>query len=164
MSNITQFSAFYYFYSTIFPHQTYITYFSFLIIFSCLFLTTHDFCLLDLNFITSLSTLLHLRFVFFFVHNFCVFYQYQCGSISSQVLSLKFFNSIFFSCTSTFVHFFSFNFFPFEIFWFTECKFVLVLRTFFFSFFFKVWPNLEFRSVVTETPEIEQNDPKFFPK
>ena len=64
-----------------------------------------------LNFITFSFTLLHLRFAFLLVRNFCVFYQNQCGSASSQVLSFKFLNTIFFSCTSTFVHFSSFHFF-----------------------------------------------------
>ena len=51
-------------------------------------------------------------------------------------------------CSFFFFHFF----FLFEVFRCTECKFVLVLRTFFF--FFKTqtscWPNLEFRLVFTE--------------
>ena len=86
-----------------------------------------------LNFVTSLSTLLHLHFVFLLVHNFCVFYQYQCDSASSQVLSLKFLNTIFFSCTILlFISFIFFFFFPFEVFLFTKCKFILVLRTIFF--------------------------------
>ena len=38
-----------------------------------------------LKFITSSSTLLHLRFAFLLVRNFCVFYQYQCNSVCSQV-------------------------------------------------------------------------------
>ena len=67
-----------------------------------------------LNFITSSSTLLHLRFACLLVRNFCVFYQYLCCSASSQVLSLKFLKKIFFfSCTGTFIHFFSFYFFSF---------------------------------------------------
>ena len=65
-----------------------------------------------LNFITSSSTLLHLRFAFLIVRNFYFFYQYQCGNASSQVLSLKFLSTIFFlSCTGIFVHFISFHFF-----------------------------------------------------
>ena len=134
--NFQPFIIFYY--SIIFPHQTYITYFSFLIIFSCLFLTTRVLSprflhFILLNFITSSSTLLHLQFAFLLVRNFYIFYQYQCDSVSSQVLSFKFLNTIFFSCIGTFVHFFSFHFFfPFEVFWFTERKFVLVLRTIFF--------------------------------
>ena len=89
-----------------------------------------------LNFITSSSTLLHLRFAFLIVHNFCVFYQYQCRSASSQVLSLKFLNTIFFKLYRHLCSFLFFSFFfPFEVFWFTECKFVLVLRIIFFFFF-----------------------------
>ena len=99
-------------------------YFSFLIIFSCLFLTTHVFNLLDFYiyvlpsslFITSMpstSTSAAVPFLKFWVSNFSI--------------------QFFFSCTGTFVHFFSFHFFfPFDVFWFTECKFVLVLRTIFF--------------------------------
>ena len=48
-------------------------------------------------------------------------------------------------------------FFPFEVFQCTECKFVLVLKKFFF-----LRPNLEFWPVFTETPKIDRNDPKFF--
>ena len=90
-----------------------------------------------LNFITSSSTLLHLRFAFLIVHNFCVFYKYQCGNVSSQVLSLKFYQYDF--CflaiqVPLFISFLFIFFFPFEVFWFTECKFVLVLRIIFFFF------------------------------
>ena len=68
-----------------------------------LFILNHT-CLLSprflhfilLNFITFSFTLLHLRFAFLLVRNFCVFYQNQCGSASSQVLSFKFLNTIFF--------------------------------------------------------------------
>ena len=49
-----------------------------------------------LNFITSSSTLLHLRYAFILIRNFCVFYQYQCDNASSQVLNIKFLNTIFF--------------------------------------------------------------------
>ena len=79
-----------------------------------------------LNFITSSSILLHLRFAFLLVCNFCVFYQYQCGSAFSQVESQISQYDFFFSCTGTFVHFFSFHL---DNFWFTKCKFVLVFRT-----------------------------------
>ena len=96
-----QFSIFYYFLLQYYFFLPNIYYFSFLIIFSCLFLTTRllpprflHFVLL--NFITSSSTLLHLHFAFLLICNFCVFYQYQCGNASSQVLSLKFLNTIFF--------------------------------------------------------------------
>ena len=42
-------------------------------------------------------------------------------------------NELIVYCIGTFVYFFSFHFFfPFAIFRCTECKFVLVLRTFFF--------------------------------
>ena len=57
----------------------------------------------------------------------------------------------------SFLFFSFFFFFPFEVFRCTECKFVLVLRIFFF-----LRPNLEFWPVFTETPEIDWNYPKVF--
>ena len=105
-----------------------------LLIFNYFFLLSPRFLyFILLNFITSSSTLLHLGFASLLVRNFCVFYQYQCSSASSQILSLKFLNTIFFLAVqvSLFISFL-FIFFPFEVFWFTECKFFLVLRTFFF--------------------------------
>ena len=108
-----------------------------------------------LHFIISSSIFLHLRFAFILVRNFCVFYQYQCNNASSQVLSLKFLNTIFFLTAQVplFISFL-FIFFPFEDFWFTEYKFVLVLKTIFF--FFKAQTscllNLKFRLVFTKTP------------
>ena len=84
-----------------------------------LFILNHT-CLLSprflhfilLNFITFSFTLLHLRFAFLLICNFYVFYQHQCGNASSQVLSLKFLNMIFFKlhrylCSFLF-HFFFF--------------------------------------------------------
>ena len=87
-----------------------------------------------LNFITSSSTLLHLRFAFLLIRNFCVFYQYQCDSgtfqVESQISQYDFFLVV---QVPLFIYFL-FIYFPFEIFWFTECKFVLILRNFFFFF------------------------------
>ena len=62
---------------------------------------------------------------------------------------------------------FLFNFFfPFEVFWCTECKFALVLRTFFF-FKHKLHAGkiLNFGLYLPKRPktlEIDRNDPKFF--
>ena len=129
--NFQHFIIFYY--SIIFPHQTLL-----LLIFNYFFLFIFNHTRLQssrflhfilLNFITSSSTLLHLCFAFLLIRNFCVFYQYQCGSASSQVLSLKFLNTIFFN---QYRYLCSFLFFSFEVIWFTKCKFVLVLRTIFF--------------------------------
>ena len=84
-----------------------------------------------LNFITSSSTLLHLRFAFLLVCNFCVFYQYQCGSAFSQVKSQISQYDFFFLAVQVplFISFLFIFFFHLENFWFTECKFVLVFRT-----------------------------------
>ena len=101
LPNTTQFSTNFFYYNIIFssPDIYYL-----LLIFNYLFLfiLNHTHLLsprflhfILLNFITSSSTLLHLCFAFLLVHNFCVFYQYQCGSVSSQVLSLKFLKTIF---------------------------------------------------------------------
>ena len=137
--NFQPFIIFYY--NIIFSYQTYITYFSFLFYFSYLFDFNHTHLLSPqfllftlLNFITSSFTLLHLHFAFLLIHNFYVFYQYQCGIASSQVLSFKFLNTIFFQLYKYLCSFlfFSFFFFPFEVFWFTKCKFFLILRTIFF--------------------------------
>ena len=87
-----------------------------------------------LNFITSSFTLLHLRFAFLLIRNFCVFYQNQCGSASSQVLSFKFLNTIFFSCTSTFVYFSSFHFFSFWSFLVYRMQICFGLKNNFFFF------------------------------
>ena len=115
----------------------YITYFSFLIIFSYLFLTTHFLShrflhFILLNFITSSSTLLHLRFAFFLVHLCLLPILVQPCLFSSFEFQISQYD-FFFSCTGTFVHFIFF-FFPFEVSWFTKCKFVLVLNTCFFFF------------------------------
>jgi len=119
LSNTTQFSTFYYFLLQYYFSSPDIYYLLLICNYFFLFILNHTRLLsprilhfIFLNFITSSSTLLHLRFFFLLVRYFCVFYQYQCGSASFQVLSLKFLNTIFFlSCTSTFVHFFSFHFF-----------------------------------------------------
>ena len=118
LPNTTQFSTFYYFllqYYFSSPYMYYFllifNYFFLFILNNTRFLSSRFLHFILLNFITSSSTLLHLRFAFLLIRNFCVFYQYQCGSASSQVLSLKFLNTIFFSYTGNFVHFFSFHFF-----------------------------------------------------
>ena len=56
-----------------------------------------------------------------------------------------------------------FIFFPFEIFWCTECKFILVLRTFFF-FKHKLYASqiLNFSQYLLKRPEINRNNSKFF--
>ena len=62
-------------------------------------------------------------------------------------------------------HFFSFFFFLFEIFQYTECKFVLVLRTNFFFFpkhKLHAGKILSFGWYLPKRPEIDRNDPKFF--
>ena len=126
-SNTTQFSTFYYFLLQYYFSSPDIYYLLLIFNYFFLFILNHTHLLslwflhfILLNFITSSSILLHLHFAFLLIRNFCVFYQYQCGSASSQVLSLKFLSTIFFlSCTGIFVHFISFHFFPFEVFWFT---------------------------------------------
>ena len=101
---------------------------------------------------------LHLRFAFLLVCNFCVFYQYlvrQClfSSFKSQISQYDFF---FLAIqVPLFISFHFFSFFPFEVFWFTECKFVLVLTFFFFKAQTSCRPNFEFQSVFTETLEID---------
>ena len=80
-----------------------------------------------LNFITSSSILLHLRFAFLLVRLCLLPILVQPCFFSSFEFQISQYD-FFFSCTGTFVHFIFF-FFPFEVFWFTECKFVLVLRT-----------------------------------
>ena len=88
-------------------------------------------------------------------------------------LSLKFLNTIFFLTAQVplFISYlFIFFFFPFKVFWFTKCKFVLVLKTIFF-FFLKhklhACRILNFGWYLPkhlEKPKIYRNDPKFFPK
>ena len=56
----------------------------------------------------------------------------------------------------------SFSFFPFEIFWCTECKFVFVLRTFFFKHKLHAGQILNFSQYLLKRPEINRNDSKFF--
>ena len=137
LSNTTQFSTFYYFllqYYFSSPDIYYLllkfNYFFFFILSHTHLLSSRFLHFIFLYFITSSSTLLYLHFAFLLVHNFYIFYQYQCAAMPL----LKFWVSnfsirFFFSCTGTFVHSISFSF---EVFWFTECKFVLVLKTFFF--------------------------------
>ena len=70
-------------------------------------------------------------------------------------------NELIVYCIGTFVHFISF-FFLFEVFWCAKCKFVLVLRTF---FFFKAQtscrPNLEFQPVVIKMSRNTRNKLKW---
>ena len=121
LPNTTQFWTYYYFLLQYYFSSSEIYYFAFLIIFF-LFILNHTrlpsprfLHSILLNFITSSSTLLHVRFTFLLIHNFCVFYQYQCGSASSQVLSLKFLNMIFFLAVQ--VHLFISFLFIFFSFW-----------------------------------------------
>ena len=116
--NTTQFSTFYYFLLLYYFSSLEIYYLLLIFNYFFLFILNHTRLLFPQflhfilsNFITSSSTLLHLHFALLLVRNFYIFYQYQCGSVSSQVLSFKFLNMIFFSCIGTFVHFFSFQFF-----------------------------------------------------
>ena len=103
LPNTTQFSIFYYFLLQYYFSSPNIYYLLLIFNYFFLFILNHT-CLLSsrflhfilINFITSSSTFLHLRFAFLFVRNFYVFYQYQCSSAFSQVLSLKFLNMIFF--------------------------------------------------------------------
>ena len=102
-SNTTQFSTFYYFLLQYYFSSPDIYYLLLIFNYFFLFILNHTHLLslwflhfILLNFITSSSILLHLHFAFLLIRNFCVFYQYQCGSASSQVLSLKFLNTIFF--------------------------------------------------------------------
>ena len=142
LPNTTQFSTFYYLLLQYYFFLPDIYYLLLIFNYFFLFILNHTRLLspqllhfILLNFITSSSTLLHLRFAFLLICNFYVFYQHKCGNASSQVLSLKFLNMIFFKlhrCLCSFL--FHFFFFPFEVFWFTKCKFVLVLRTIFFLF------------------------------
>ena len=103
LPNTTQFSTFYYFllyYYFSLPDIYYLllifNYFFLFILNHIRLLSPRFLHFILLKFITSSSTLLHLRFAFLLIRNFRVFYQYQCGSASSQVLSLKFLNTIFF--------------------------------------------------------------------
>ena len=57
---------------------------------------------------------------------------------------------------------FFFLFFPFEIFWCIECKFVLVLRTFFFKHKLHTGQILNFSKYLPKRLEIDQNDSEFF--
>ena len=60
-------------------------------------------------------------------------------------------------------YFFFIFFFPFEIFWCIECKFVLVLRTFFFLKH-KLYAGqiLNYIQYLLKRPKIDQNDSNFF--
>ena len=122
LPNKTQFSTFYYFLLQYYFSSLDIYYLLLIFNFFFLFILNHTSLLsprflhfILLNFITSSSTLLHLRFAFLIVRNFCVFYQYQCGSNSSQVLSLKFLNTIFFLAIQVplFISFHFISFFSF---------------------------------------------------
>ena len=158
MPNTTQFLTFYYFLLQYYFSSPDIYYLLLIFNYFFLFILDHT-CLLFpwflhlilLNFITSSSILLHLHFAFLLVRNFYVFYQYQCSNAFSQVLSLKFFNTIFFFLAvqvPLFISFLFIFFFPFEVFWLTECKFVLVLRTIFFFLSTNVMPAEFWISVV----------------
>ena len=94
LPNTTQFSTFYYFLLQYSFSSSDICYLLLIFNYLFLFILNHMHLLsprfshfILLNFIASSSTLLHLRFAFLFIRNFYVFYQYQCGSASSQVES-----------------------------------------------------------------------------
>ena len=83
LPNTTQFSTFYYFllqYYFSSPDIYYLllifNYFFLFILNQTQLLSPRCLHFILLNFITSSSTLLYLRFAFFLVRNFCVFYQY----------------------------------------------------------------------------------------
>ena len=139
LPNTTQFSTFSYFLLQYYFSSLDTYYFSFLTIFSCLFLTMSSvssiFTLHTFKFYPSPSTFLHLSFAFLLVRNFCVFLLVpvqQClfSSFESQISQYDFFLAVQVPLFISFL--FIFFFFPFEVFWFTEYKFFLVLRTIFF--------------------------------
>ena len=123
--NTTQYSTFYFFYySIIFPHLTYINYFSFLIIFSCLFLTIHVFC--HLNFYTSYFKILshlHLHFYIYVLPSYLFVTSVSYSSTNVAVPLIKFWVSnfsirFFFSSTGTLICSFLFFSFFFFLLWF----------------------------------------------
>ena len=121
LPNTTQFSTFYYLLLQYYFFLPDIYYLLLIFNYFFLFILNHTRLLsprllhfILLNFITSSSTLLHLRFAFLLICNFYVFHQHQCGNASSQVLSLKFLNMIFFKLHRYLCSFlFLFFFFPF---------------------------------------------------
>ena len=109
-----------------FPHQLYLTLFSF-IFFFLLFFLIHTrllwfvlsswflhYPLLNFNTSSSSSSLLWVYHSITFLHLLSVV-QYQClfSNSHSQISHHKFFFFFFVSYTGTFVHLFSFSFFPF---------------------------------------------------
>ena len=87
LPNITQFSTFYYFLLQYYFSSPNIYYLLLIFNYFFLFILNHTRLLspqflhfIFLNFITSSFTLLHLHFAFLLIRNFCVFYQYHCGS------------------------------------------------------------------------------------
>ena len=136
LSDTTQFSTFYYFLLQYNFSSSDIYYLLLIFNYFFLFILNHT-CLLSsrflhfilINFITSSSTLLHLRFAYLLVRLCLLPISVQHCLFSSFEFQISQYELFFFSCIGTFVHFF----FPFEVFfWFTECKFILVLKTFFF--------------------------------
>ena len=119
LPNTTQFSTFYYFLLQYYFSSPDIYYFSNLITFSCLFLATHIFCLLD--FYTSyfyILSHLHLHFYIYVLPSSLFITSMSSTSTNVAMPLLKFWVSnfsirFFFSCTGTFVHFISFHFFFF---------------------------------------------------
>ena len=127
--NFQHFIIFYY--SIIFPHQTLLllifNYFFLFILNHTRLLSSRFLHFILLNFITSSSTLLHLRFAFLLVHLCLLPILVQPCLFSSFEFQISQYDFFFLAVQ---VHLFiSFFFFPFQVFWFTECKFVLVLRT-----------------------------------
>ena len=111
-------------------------------------------------------------FIYTFTSMFCLFFLFitsvSSTNTSATVHLFKFwvsnFSIWFFLAVQVLFFFF---FFPFKVFWFTECKFVLDLRTIFFKYKIHAGRILNFSRYLPkhpETPEIDRNDPKFFPK
>ena len=59
-------------------------------------------------------------------------------------------------------YYYYYYYFPFEIFWCTEFKFVLVLKIVFFKHKLHVGQILNFSQYLLKCLEIDQNDSKFF--
>ena len=119
LPNTTQFLTFYSFLLQYYFSSPDIYYLLLIFNYFFLFILNHT-CLLSfrilyfllLNFITSSSTLLHLRFAFFLVHMCLLPILVQPCFFSSFEFQISQYD-FFFSCTGTFVHFVFFFFFSF---------------------------------------------------
>ena len=145
LPNTTQFSTFYYILLQYYFSSPNIFYLLLIFNYFFLFILNHTRLLspwilhfILLNFITSSSTLLHLRFAFLLVHLCLLPILVQPCLFSSFEFQISQYD-FFFSCTGTFVHFIFFFFFLLRFFGLQNAnlflKFVLVLRTKFFFFF-----------------------------